>query len=538
MTAPLTASQGSDAFPGTLPAMLAAAPPEGTALIFEGRRWSYGELDELIRRTAGGLRAAGIGPGDRVGLWLPNCPAYVALLFACAQIGAVAVAVNTRFRRVEVEDIVSRGRCRALAVWPGFRGIDFAGILADLDADKLAGVDRLILCGEGGSAPAALPGARRVTFDDLAAAAPTDESHADPDAPVCLFTTSGTTSKPKFVVHRQAAPARHAVEVARAFGFTAPDTVVYQSVPLCGVFGFCAFMATMAAGRPSVMVAAFEADEAVDLILRHRVTDTVGADDMVDRLLAAAGPRRLPSLRQIVYARFNAALADIVERADAHGIKLTGVYGSSELQALFSRHPLDAPVERRKRGGGLPVSPDTRVRARSRETGEVLPHGEAGELEILTPSRMVGYDANPEATAAGFTEDGYFRTGDMGYTTADEGFVYLARYGDALRLGGFLTHPAEIEEHLLTHPAVEGAQVVGVATEAGDVPVAFVTLRPGAAAPDEAALRDHCKGALAAYKVPKRLLVVEDFPVTTGANGVKIQRNRLREMAAEHLREG
>ena len=128
------------------------------------------------------------------------------------------------------------------------------------------------------------------------------------------------------------------------------------------------------------------------------------------------------------------------------------------------------------------------------------------------------------------TDDGYFRSGDLGYTLDDGSFVYLARAGDALRLGGFLVNPAEIEAHLLGHEAVEGCQVVGVETGKGTAPAAFVTLKPGAKA-EEAALRDHCRGALAAFKVPVRVFAVDRFPTTESANGTKIQRNRLRDMA-------
>lgn len=523
-------------FPQTLPALLARAPRDGLALVYGDRTWTYAELDTLIARVAGGLAEAGIAPGDRIGLWLPNCPAYVALHFACARLGAIAVAVNTRFRRIEVEDIVSRGRCKALAVWPSFRGIDFAGLLDALDPGAVAGVQTLILCedGEGTTPPAGLPSARRVDFADLAAARPLAGDLSAPDAACNLFTTSGTTSKPKFVVHRQSVVARHAVEVAEAFGYGEPDAVMLQVLPLCGVFGFCAFMAAMAAGRPCILCPTFDAEQSVMLVERHAVTHMAGGDDMADRMLSAAQGRRFASLRRFSYARFNPALADIVERAEAQGMIITGVYGSSEMLALFSTQPLDAPAERRKRGGGLPVSPETRIRVRDRESGRLLPHGEPGELEIRAPSRMVGYDANDAATAAAFTDDGWFRSGDMGYTTGDEGFVYLARYGDALRLGGFLTHPAEIEEHLLTHPAVDGAQVVGVTGAAGDIAVAFVTLRTGTAA-DEPALQAHCKGALATFKQPRRVLVVDAFPTTPSANGTKIQRAKLREMAAALL---
>lgn len=529
----------TDLSPETVPGLLAAQRGKGTALIYRGRAWRYAELDDLSRRVAAGLRKRGIGPGDRVGIWLPNCPAYVLLYFACARLGAVAVAVNTRYRSVEVADIVRRTRCKALAFWPGFKNIDFAGILGAVDASALASLGTLIVYAEDDEpAPSNGPerhGVEAVAFRDFIEMPALDEDVSTPERPCNIFTTSGTTKAPKFVLHKQSVIVRHARDVARHLGYDTGQTRMLQTVPLCGVFGFCQYAATVAAGAPSVMMPAFDAEEAVRLIREHQVTHTVGADDMADRLLAVRDePRPLPSLRHFGFAKFNAALADIVERAEARGITMCGVYGSSEVQALFSSQPADAPTERRKLGGGVPVAAETRVRARDRDTGALLPHDEVGELEMRGPSVMIGYDADPDATRSAFTEDGFFRTGDLGYTLENGSFVYLSRAGDVLRLGGFLVNPAEIEGHLLTHEAVDGCQVVGVETDRGTAAVAFVTLAAGASA-DETALRAHCKAALGGYKVPARVLVVDAFPTTESANGTKIQRGKLRQMAQDRI---
>lgn len=531
---------GLDLDHGTVSELLGAQRGRGTALIYGGREWSYADLDEASRRVAGALAARGIGPGDRLGIWLPNCPAYALLYFACARLGAVAVAVNTRYRSAEVQDIVGRARCKALATWPGFRGIDFAGILGGIDPGVLGRVSFLIVYGEEGesAAPQAAPaGLEAVPFAALLEGPAADEDFSSPDAPCNIFTTSGTTKAPKFVLHRQSAVVRHAHDVARGFGYDAPDARLLQAVPLCGVFGFSQYIGTVAAGAPSVMMPAFEADEAVRLIRRHGITHTCGADDMANRLLAAGdGERPMPSVRHFGYAMFNAALSDIVERADARGLRLVGLYGSSEALALFSAQPAEAPVERRRLAGGFPVAAEARVRARDPGTAEILPHDRPGELEIRAPSLMIGYDGNLEVTRAAFTPDGFFRTGDIGYSCEDGSFVYLSRAGDVLRLGGFLVNPAEIEAHLQAHPAIDGCQVVGAETGRGTIAVAFVTLKPGAAA-REAALRAHCRHALAAFKVPARVFVVDAFPTTESANGTKIQRARLREMAQRRLDE-
>jgi fatty-acyl-CoA synthase len=182
-------------------------------------------------------------------------------------------------------------------------------------------------------------------------------------------------------------------------------------------------------------------------------------------------------------------------------------------------------------GGGLPVSPAARVRARDPESGALLPHGAQGELEFLAPgSRMAGYHGNPQATRDAFTDDGYYRSGDLGSSMADGRFVYLARIGDALRLGGFLVSPAEIESVVQEAPGIAACQVVGVPRADGLLPVAFVVLHPGAAL-DEAAAIAYVAARLARYKVPRRIFAVDAFPVTPGANATKIQKGKLREMA-------
>jgi fatty-acyl-CoA synthase len=174
------------------------------------------------------------------------------------------------------------------------------------------------------------------------------------------------------------------------------------------------------------------------------------------------------------------------------------------------------------------------VRARDPASGAIQPHGIAGELELKVPSCMVGYFGDEAATRAAFTDDGFLRTGDLGYSTADDAFVFLARLGDALRLGGFLVSPEEIEDVLQEHSSVSAAQVVGVDTPAGTRAFAFVMVKPGARC-DEAVLIDHCAQRLAKFKVPVRVAPIDAFPVTPGANATKIQKSKLRERAQAFL---
>ena len=531
--------------------------PKATAVAYRGARLTYADLDGAARRAARGLSELGVGHGDRVGLWLPNSPAYLVLWLGAARLGAITVAVNTRFRAVEVADIVRRSGAKVLALWPGFRGITFLDILAEIDGSDLERLETLIVysedeanaeanaeaegdpTGASSALPASLAHCRRVAFPDLLERPPLDEDRAAPGDGANMFTTSGTTRAPKFVLHSHASVTAHARTMARELGYAAdPGGGVLGILPFCGVFGFCQSTAALAAGSTLALASAFDAGEAVRLVDEHRVRCLNVTDDMVLAMLDAT-PREvaLPTVEACGFAAFGAKPDVLLARAQARGLPLVGLYGMSEVQAFFARQPLDAVPERRLLGGGIPLDPAGRVRVRDPESGRLLPVGEAGEIEIAGPSRMREYFENPAATRETLSDDGFVRSGDLGYLTDGGGFVYLARLGDAMRLGGFLVSPAEIEGQLNEHPAVRGAQVVEVHTEHGPRPVAFVVPDPGGGF-DEEALRDHCGHSLARFKVPARIYAVDEFPTTRSANGTKIRRAELRRMAEERLASG
>lgn len=511
---------------------------EQTALVYKDRAISFAALAERSQRLARGLSELGIGKGDRVAFWLPNTPDYLALFFACARLGAIAVSVNTRFRESEVADILSRSGAKALVLWPSFLGVPFLDILGAIDPKALAGVETLILYGEAGETrPDRLPavGRRAVTVADLARRVPLGRPFPAENQGCAVFTTSGTTKAPKFVLHGQHGVAAHATDVASAFGYDRRDAKMLLPLPLCGVFGFTQAMAALAGGRPQVIMPVFDADAAARLIHRHGITDFNGGDDLIQRLLdAVPGDRPFPTLDGMGWAAFNSALANLPYVAEKRGLRLFGLYGMSEVHALYSRWPIDMPIAGRIRAGGRPVSPSAKVRARDPESGRILPHGEAGEIELCGPSLMLEYFSNPDATRETFTGDGYIRTGDLGMTEAGGGFEFLTRMGDVLRLGGFLVAPAEIESTLLEVPGLADAQVVAVPGPSGTRAVGFVIVKPGAIF-DEAAAIAHCRARIAKYKVPARVIALDAYPTTPSANGTKIQRAKLRAMAEAEL---
>lgn len=527
---------------------VAARRGRATALVSGGHTVAYAQLRDRAASVAAGLAERGIGPGDTVALWLPNCVEYVETCFALARLGAVAVAVNTRFRVHEVQDILSRSRARVLVVWPGFKDIDFTAMIAELDRLAIPELEILVVVGDETARPdgtsdrvpvGALDGLCIVPYPALRAAAPLAGGGGTADSPANVFTSSGTTSAPKLVVHGQAGVVTHARHVARAFGYAEPDAVVLCMLPLCGVFGFDTLMAALAGGATAVLMQAFDADVAVRLIERHRVTHTNGADEMIRRILGAARPpSRIASLREAGFASFAGDPRALVAAGDRHGVHLFQTYGASEVHALHCHQARGTSAQRRALGGGSVVSPDYSVRVRDLETGALLGVGEHGMLEIGGPHVLAGFLDDEDARRSTFTPDGYVRTGDLGYLEDGGGFVYLARMGDALRLGGFLVSPREIEEFLEGLPGVAGAQVVGAPTQKGTVAVAFVVAEAtdGGVPLAEDELIRTCRDRLAAYKVPRRIVQLARFPVTNSANGEKIRRVELRDRAADLLR--
>ncbi len=511
-----------------------AARPDAVAVIDGERRIGFAEFDRLCTRTAAWLHAQGVRRGDCVAVWLVNRVEWLALLFALARLGATTMSVNTRFRAAELSHVLERSGARMLVIQRRFRRIDFDAILDAMDGAAFTALERVAVLDAGTALPAGVLGKPTVAFDaDALPDAPAPPSAAAADARAIYFTTSGTTQGPKLVVHVQRNLALHARDVARALGFEAPGTATLGAVPFCGTYGLFAALASLAAGAPVVPMQAFDAAEAAALVRRHGLSHVFGTDDMLRRLLDLdAAAAAMPSLRLGGFV-LNAEMA---QRALARGWPVAGLYGSSEMHALFSLQPAHLPMDERLLGGGMPVSPQAEVRVRDVESGELLPPGASGELEIRSATRFVGYLGNPEATAKALRDDGFFRTGDIGRVREDGSFVFETRTGDAIRLGGFLVSPVEIEEVIRQLPGVADAQIVAVEIERTRRAVAFVIRRAGhEPPPDEAAVADWVRARMAAFKVPARVWFVDAFPVTHSANGDKVQRAKLREMAAARL---
>lgn len=493
---------------------------------------TFGTLRDRARRLAGGLARLGIGPGDVVALWLPSSVASVELMAAGGYLGAVVLGVNTKLRSHDVLTGLRDSGAKVLVTMPGFRGIDFLGMLDEIALDLPAKLAHLVTVGAATLVPPSLS-SLVMPFDDLPAGPWTDIA-ATPDSPAQAFSSSGTTSTPKLVLQSHWALVHHAYAVAARFGYVHDGTVVLGSLPFCGVFGYNTLLAAMAATRPLVIQPVFDAHYAVSLVREHGVTHTNLSDEMLRRILDVAPLAGLPTWRECGFGSFTAIDAgELVDAGVREGRKFFQTYGSSEVLALMTYPDDDSEPDRWRVGGGVPISAAIQVRVRDEETGVVAADGVSGELEIKGPNVTCGY-LNRDGVAD-LGDDGWFRTGDLGYLSGDD-MVYLSRTGDALRLGGFLVNPREIEQFLERDPSVREAQVVGVATTRGPGLVGFV-LAEDPPTFDEDALLAECGRRLARFKVPRRLVLLDEFPVSHGANGVKIQRNQLRDLAVTMLKE-
>jgi len=520
-------------------ASLAKTHANHPALIDRDTPTTFAALHQQTLQLAGNMAAIGIKPHDRVAVWLPNCTAWVQTFLACAHLGATVLAINTRFRSQEVADIIGRGKADWLVLWPDFKGIAFAEMLADIPQDLLARLKGVLAVGEPGSAAMAAIAARGHTLHAFSHLLE-NKNPAPPafgQAPALCFTTSGTTSLPKFVVHDQHTLIVHADSMQKAFNYDLSSRI-FASAPFCGAFGFSTLTGGLATGATVVCEPVSDTNSTLEQIRKHQVTHTYANNESLLKLFEAApSPASFESCKLFGFASFSPAITNLLEEAERNHVPLTGLYGSSELQALMAAQPLDASqgdISVRYLAGGRLIHPDARVRARDPATGQLAPHGESGELEIKCASQMLAYLDNPDATAQAYTPDVFFKTGDLGYTVSDHQFVFQTRMGDSMRLSGFLVNPAEIEHTVQALPGVQACQVVGAVQGTKILPVAFVILREGAHA-DPAQWTAECKRTMASYKVPVHFEMVNEYPTVQSANAVKILKNKLRDMASEIL---
>jgi long-chain acyl-CoA synthetase len=470
----------------------AIARPDATALAFDGGTMAYAELDARSDAVAEALVARGVGPGDRIGLQLPNLPQFPIAYFGILKAGAVVVPLNVLLKAPEVAYHLGDCSARMLITW--------AGVLDEAAKGAVeAGVADVYVVG----GPPSDSDAR--SFDELTRAAAAPRRPLAPREPgdvAAILYTSGTTGRPKGAELTHYQLYMNADIPGRLFTIS-EDDVVLVVLPLFHIFGLSsALNLGIRFGCTLSLVPRFSAEAVLAAIQRDRVTILDGVPTMFITLLAYPDLDRHDTSTLRVAISGGASLpASVLDAFEARfGIAILEGYGMTETASTITFNP--SPEERRAYSVGKPVW-GTEI-AIWDEDGQALPAGRDHVGEIVTRGyhTLRGYHRRPEATAEAFA-GGWFHTGDLGYVDED-GFLFIVdRKKELVIRGGYNVYPREVEEVLYHHPDVVEAAVVGVPdARLGQEVKAFVVARPGTA-PSDAALIAYCRDRLAAYKYPR-----------------------------------
>jgi fatty-acyl-CoA synthase len=481
--------------PQTLEQVLASR--SGEALVTQRVRLSYEQILEKSKQAAGSLQALGVRHGDRVGILMGNDEHWLSLFYGAALIGAVTVPVNTRFKAAEIDFCLKQSGCKVLVYVERFLNIDFETMV-----------------GETGFKGA-------VKVGDLPKGSYSEQSVSPQDILLIQF-TSGTTAYPKGAMLTHDNMLRNAWASGSRIGIRAEDRY-FNCRPFFHVAGttLSALMA-LQFGACLVTLPTFEAGPALEMMERERCTLISGNDTLFQMLMGHADfPKRKLSLRGGWSAAGPETMRAIIDKMGCKTI--CAAYGLSEASPNVVMSDWREPEELRVQGL---AKPHDGVEVRIVD----------GEIQVRGWSIMRGYVNNPEATAKAFTADGWLRTGDLGSLTADGRLRMTGRLKDVFRVGGENVAPAEVEEVLLAHPAVQTAQVIGVPdARLGEVGFAYVTLKTGKKA-QEKELLEWCKARCANFRVPRHLRIVDDFESIGMTASGKVQKTKLREHALRELK--
>ena len=530
-------------------AAMAAARPQHDALVVphQGIRWSWRELLERSDALATGLLEAGLQPGDRVGIWAPNCAEWTLAQFATARAGLILVTINPAYRVTEVEYALNKVQCAALITAPAFKTSDYLGMLRELGWS--IGATSPGAAAVSTSVSARLPHLRFiaalgetahagfVSFNTLAnCAADTARLAAVAAKLKCtdavnIQFTSGTTGFPKGATLTHRNILNNGRFVGEAIGLTPADRICIP-VPLYHCFGMVmGNLAAVTHGATMVYPAeSFDPLAVLQTVASERCTALYGVPTMFIALLnhPQFADFDLTSLRTGIMAGSPCPIATMKEViARMHMHEVTIAYGMTETSPVSFQTGRADPLDERVSTVGR-VQPHLEVKIVD-AAGNTVPRGVPGELCTRGYSVMLGYWGDPAKTAEAVDAEGWMHTGDLA-TLDEQGYCRITgRSKDMVIRGGENVYPREIEEYLLSHPAVADAQVIGVPDERyGEEVCAWVVVRTGAETTAEA-LREYCRGRIAHYKVPRYVRLVDGFPMTVTG---KVQKYVMRQETA------
>jgi fatty-acyl-CoA synthase len=491
-----------------------------------GRRWTYAELAADVDAVALGLLAMGIGKGDRVGIWAPNCGEWVLTQYATAKIGAILVNINPAYRVRELEFVLNQSGARMLVAAQRLKTSDYAAMIEEV-RPRCPALEFVMMLGSPSW------DALVATTGDVAALG---RIELDRDDPINIQYTSGTTGFPKGATLSHHNILNNGYFVGERCGYSEADRVCLP-VPLYHCFGMVlGNLAATSHGACMVIPApSFDPVATLSAVEEERCTSLYGVPTMFIAELAVPGfdGYDLSSLRTGIMSGSPCpveVMKQVISRM--HMTEVSICYGMTETSPASTQTRVDDSIERRVSTVGR-VVPHVEVKVVDPASGMTVPVGIPGEVCTRGYSVMLGYWDQPDVTASSVDPAGWMHTEDLAVMDADGYLSITGRIKDMVIRGGENVYPREIEEFLYTHPDILDAQVIGVPdARYGEELMAWVRLREGAAMLTAEALRAFCQGQLAHYKIPRYVHVVDEFPMTVTG---KVRRVEMREQAVAIL---
>ncbi len=509
-----------------------AAHPDHEALVefATGRRWTYRELNHEVDLFARGLIAGGIAKGDRVGVWAPNCAEWTIAQYATAKIGAILVNVNPSYRTHEFAYAVNQSGMRMLIAAESFKTSDYRAMVEDTAPDNPV-LERVIYIGTSDWTGVVAAGEQvdaDVVNERMRTLAPGD--------PINIQYTSGTTGYPKGATLSHRNILNNGYLTTELINFTHVDRLCIP-VPFYHCFGMVmgnlgctSHGATMVIPAPG-----FDPEVTLRCIAAERCTGVYGVPTMFIAMQnhPTFADHDLSSLRTGIMAG-SVCPVEVMKRCinDMHMPEVAIAYGMTETSPVSCQTRDDDDLDRRTASIGR-VHPHLEVKIVDPTTGETVERGQPGEFCTKGYSVMLGYWQDEEKTCEAIDADGWMHTGDLAEMRDDGYCNIVGRIKDMVIRGGENIYPREIEEFLYQHPDIEDVQVVGVPDEKyGEELCAWIKMRAGTEPVDADAVREFASGRLSHYKIPRYVMVVEEFPMTVTG---KVRKVAMREESADKL---
>ena len=530
--------------------------PDRDFVVSNQRTWTYAQMHAWSKKLASGLVNKGIKPGDHVALLMANYPEFVAIKFAIAMVGAVAVPINFLNKRDELGYVLKQSDAAMLITMDSFRSMPYWSYLDELIPgwQRQGGGDifpklKNVIVFETGEIKRETWFKSCTLMDSLGEGLSLPSVEFSVSSATCdIIYTSGTTGFPKGVMLTHDMMLRTAFGSAWARGFENARRILF-SLPLYHVYGYVeGLLACMFVGGAIIPQTKFDAKDTLAAIKNHQVTDILLIPAMTLALIdeQKIHPQPLNSLRSVLSSGGRAPTTIWQQILDfLHPQEITTGYGMTEVTASSTvTQPTDNQDRWLHTNGRLrDVGPAGDAALGNRlviyrvvdpETGHELSCGQIGELQAKGPGVTSGYYNKPDETAAAFTSDGWLHTGDLGRIDKEDYICLVGRLKESYRCGGEQVMPGDAEDVLMSHPAVLQAHVVPVPDERlGEIGVAFVVLRDQATCHIDDLL-SMCSDRLARFKVPKHILFVSasDVPLTPSGRARKFL---LSQMAVQTL---